>query len=78
MKLQSFAAFAALALATPVAAQNAAAPADPYATTAPVQEEDNDFPWGLLGLAGLAGLLGLKRRDDRDDRRGTTGTTNRP
>ncbi len=34
----------------------------PYA--APVQEEeDDDFPWGLLGLLGLAGLLGLKKRE---------------
>lgn len=43
------------------------ATADPYATTPPVgptEEDDNDFPWGLLGLLGLAGLLGLKRRDD--------------
>ena len=28
------------------------------------QEEDNDFPWGLLGLLGLAGLAGLRRRDN--------------
>jgi hypothetical protein len=27
------------------------------------QEDDNDFPWGLLGLLGLAGLLGRKRHD---------------
>jgi MYXO-CTERM domain-containing protein len=33
-------------------------------TTEP--EEDNDFPWGLLGLLGLAGLLGLRRGDNRD------------
>ena len=33
-------------------------------TVQPEREEDNDFPWGLLGLAGLAGLLGRKR-DDR-------------
>jgi len=33
-----------------------------YAT--PVQQEDDDdFPWGLLGLLGLAGLLGLKKRE---------------
>lgn len=37
-------------------------------------EEDNDFPWGLLGLLGLAGLLGRKKHDDvyvdnRTDRR---------
>ncbi|HEX9964777.1 MAG TPA: WGxxGxxG family protein [Allosphingosinicella sp.] len=27
------------------------------------QEDDDDFPWGLLGLLGLAGLLGLKKRE---------------
>lgn len=27
-------------------------------------EEDNDFPWGLLGLLGLAGLAGLRRRPE--------------
>jgi hypothetical protein len=35
--------------------------------TAPVrvrEEDDNDFPWGLLGLLGLAGLLGRKKKDD--------------
>lgn len=40
-------------------------------TTAPVQDDDNDFPWGLLGLLGLAGLLGRKKNDhvhvDRTD-----------
>ena len=30
----------------------------------PVQEEeDNDFPWGLLGLLGLAGLIPRKRKE---------------
>ena len=29
----------------------------------PRQEEDRDFPWGLLGLLGLAGLLGRKHRE---------------
>ena len=46
-------------------------------------QDDDDFPWGLLGLLGLAGLLGLKGRDrdhhhrvDRDhDRTTTTGGT---
>ena len=38
-------------------------------------DEDNDFPWGLLGLLGLAGLLGRKKHDRdvhvdaRNDRR---------
>jgi hypothetical protein len=64
MKFSMIAA-ASLAALTPVAAsaQDTANAVDPYATTQP-QEED-EFPWGLLGLLGLAGLLGLKRRDDR-------------
>lgn len=39
---------------------------DPLTTTNTVEpdDDDNDFPWGLLGLLGLAGLLGRKRRDD--------------
>lgn len=28
------------------------------------EDDDNDFPWGLLGLAGLAGLAGLRRREE--------------
>jgi MYXO-CTERM domain-containing protein len=38
------------------------------------REDDDDFPWGLLGLAGLAGLLGRRKRDtdDRDVRRDRT------
>lgn len=28
------------------------------------QENDNGFPWGLLGLAGLAGLAGLRRQPE--------------
>jgi len=30
------------------------------------QEEDNDFPWGLLGLLGLAGLLGGRKKSASD------------
>lgn len=32
-------------------------------TVQPERDDDDDFPWGLLGLAGLAGLLGRKRDD---------------
>ena len=63
MKIRSHALVLATLLATtPVAAvaQSAVNTADPVYT----QQEDDDFPWGLLGLLGLAGLLGLKRRDD--------------
>jgi MYXO-CTERM domain-containing protein len=34
-----------------------------YTERATVEEDDNDFPWGLLGLLGLAGLLGRKRQE---------------
>ncbi len=27
-------------------------------------DDDDGFPWGLLGLLGLAGLMGRKRDDD--------------
>jgi MYXO-CTERM domain-containing protein len=58
----ALAATAALMLvAAPALAQN-----DADIAAYPVQQEnDDEFPWGLLGLLGLAGLAGLKRRDDR-------------
>ena len=34
-------------------------------TSTPVEtEEDNDFPWGLLGLLGLLGLAGLRKKEE--------------
>lgn len=45
-------------MAAPIQAQGTTTTTTDTAITAPVQqEEDNDFPWGLLGLLGLAGLL---------------------
>ena len=38
----------------------------------PQPQEDDRFPWGLLGLLGLAGLIPRKRRDIHVDNR-TTG-----
>jgi MYXO-CTERM domain-containing protein len=55
---------AALAILSPAAAiaqDNAADTDTTYA--APAREDDDEFPWGLLGLLGLAGLLGLKKRE---------------
>lgn len=55
---------AALLTAAPAFAQTEAdnAAADTaYASTE--REDDDDFPWGLLGLLGLAGLLGMKRNE---------------
>ncbi|HEU0134036.1 MAG TPA: WGxxGxxG family protein [Allosphingosinicella sp.] len=62
---------AALAAALTLSPAAALAQNDTGTTTAtdstyaaPVQrEDDDDFPWGLLGLLGLAGLLGLKKRE---------------
>ena len=48
----------ALTVAVPVAAQSTT----DTTTTQPVErEDDNEFPWGLLGLLGLAGLIPRKR-----------------
>ena len=64
MRKLMIAAAAASLIATPALAQTTADPAlDPAMTAVPVEEDDNDFPWGLLGLLGLAGLLGRNKRD---------------
>jgi MYXO-CTERM domain-containing protein len=63
----------AVTLTAPAVAQTADPATDPAMTYPAPVENDDDFPWGLLGLLGLAGLLGLKRRD-RDDVRRTPGT----
>jgi MYXO-CTERM domain-containing protein len=71
---KAFAVALAVTLTSPAVAQTADPATDPAMTNpVPVENNDDDFPWGLLGLLGLAGLLGLKRRD-RDDVHHTTGT----
>ena len=56
----------AQATATDAATTTDATTAMPVETaTVPAEEEDHDFPWGLLGLIGLAGLFGRKRDDRR-------------
>jgi MYXO-CTERM domain-containing protein len=55
-------------------------------TTQTEEDDDSDFPWGLLGLLGLAGLIPRRRKEEvhvhprevhttpvppRDDRPGT-------
>lgn len=47
-------------------------PGGGYAT----QDDNDEFPWGLLGLLGLAGLVGLKRKDESEDAV-STGNMNR-
>ena len=38
---------------------------EPVPQTQVVQtEEQNEFPWGLLGLLGLGGLAGLRRHEE--------------
>jgi MYXO-CTERM domain-containing protein len=47
------------------------APSSQQVNQGQARDDDNDFPWGLLGLLGLGGLAGLKRREQavrRDDR----------
>jgi hypothetical protein len=63
--LKNAALAAALALSPAAAlAQNDATVGTTDTTyAAPVQDDDDDFPWGLLGLLGLAGLLGLKKKE---------------
>ena len=71
---KAFAVALAVTMAAPAVAQSADPATDPAMTNpTPVQDNDDEFPWGLLGLLGLAGLLGMKRRD-RDDVHRTTGT----
>jgi hypothetical protein len=43
-------------------AQDGTAVAEPQTTTTQPVDNNNDFPWGLLGLLGLAGLAGLRRQ----------------
>jgi MYXO-CTERM domain-containing protein len=78
---KSLTAVAAIILAgtaVPAIAQDTATTtADPYATTAPADDDDDSGKWGWLGLLGLAGLLGLKKKDNDRDHRNNTGGTNR-
>jgi MYXO-CTERM domain-containing protein len=46
------------------AVPTAVAQTAPVQTTQPAREDNNDFPWGLLGLVGLAGLAGLRRQPE--------------
>ncbi len=46
-------------------AQEGAVTAEPQTQTAqPADNNDDGFPWGLLGLLGLGGLAGFNRRDN--------------
>ena len=67
----------AVTLASPALAQSADPATDPAMTEPAPAEDDDDFPWGLLGLLGLAGLMGRKRRDDDVHRTTGTGNNNR-
>ena len=68
---------AAIAVAVPSAAtaQDTVNSVDSVAVPVERDDDDRDFPWGLLGLLGLAGLLGRKR--DKDVRVHRDDATNR-
>lgn len=60
-----------LLIASPVASEMQAAPAQDLLPIAQMtdpavdyEDDDDGFPWGLLGLLGLIGLVGLKGKDD--------------
>ena len=55
------------ALLTPAVAQTPAQDATTADTRVTTDDDDRDFPWGLLGLLGLAGLIPRKSRDHRND-----------
>jgi MYXO-CTERM domain-containing protein len=59
---------AVLPIATPIGAQQRDT-APPMETRSVDTQDENTFPWGLLGLLGLLGLTGLKRRPDVVERR---------
>ena len=73
MRKLTTAALAAFLVIAP-ASTPAMAAADTDTTTQ--RDEDDGFPWGLLGLLGLAGLMGLKK-DDRDHHHTTNRTDGR-
>jgi len=56
-----------LPLVAPTEAQQPGMP--PTDTRSADVQDENDFPWGLLGLLGLIGLAGLKKRPEVVDRR---------
>lgn len=61
---------AAVALVgAPALAQTTTTADDAAMMNAAPVEDDNDFPWGLLGLLGLAGLLGRRKTEHHEVRR---------
>ena len=69
----------ALAVVTPIAAEATTGGGNTvdtsYGNPQP-QDDDDGFPWGLLGLLGLLGLIPRKKPADIniDNRHGGTGT----
>ena len=62
-KISTIIAAAALAALTPTAASAAQGGTVDTSYGNPQPQEDNDFPWGLLGLLGLLGLMPRKKKD---------------
>ncbi|HEY0149757.1 MAG TPA: WGxxGxxG family protein [Allosphingosinicella sp.] len=78
MRIATLAAAAALAVSTPALAQQTGqgTPGSGVGNGTidtsygnPQGEDDDGFPWGLLGLLGLAGLLPRKRHSINVDNR---------
>jgi len=63
-KISTIVAAAALTALTPGAAPAQEAVDTSYGNPQP--QEDDGFPWGLLGLLGLLGLIPRKRHDRVD------------
>ena len=76
MRIALILAAAALAASAPALAQQTGTPGSGIGNGTvdtsygnPQGEEDDGFPWGLIGLLGLAGLLPRKRRSIHVDNR---------
>jgi MYXO-CTERM domain-containing protein len=64
-KLAAFGAALILSTSTAGVALAQESTTETTVTSTPVEtEEDNDFPWGLLGLLGLLGLAGLRKKEE--------------
>lgn len=75
--LSAVLAAAALAAISPAAAsaQTTTSTVDTSYGNPEREDDDNGFPWGLLGLLGLLGLMPKKRKDNiHVDNRTGTGT----
>jgi hypothetical protein len=72
-KTFTIAAATALAILSPASAIASGGTVDTsYGNTVVEREDDDRFPWGLLGLLGLLGLIPRKKKETVIDNRTTT------